>query len=173
MKRIILWIWKRGIVSTFLAGFFTVLPFVITIAIMAWMGGTLQRWVGPGSPAGMVLRSIGLRFVTDELVASFIGWVLVITGLWVVGAVVKSTAKYKLEKAVDTVINRIPVIKSIYKPVSRVVEMLRQDDQSEIQGMRVVYCQLGQTYGGGFLGLLASENLYCFGTRQCYRFSPK
>ena len=47
MKRIIVWIWNRGVVSTFLTGFFTMLPFVITIAIMVWMGSTLQRWVGP------------------------------------------------------------------------------------------------------------------------------
>lgn len=168
MKRIIVWIWNHGVVSTFLTGFFTMLPFVITIAIMIWMGSTLQRWVGPESPAGMALRAIGLRFVTDERVASFIGWVLVVAGLWLVGAVVKSTAKYKLAKAFDTVIKRIPIIKSIYKPVSQVVEMLRQDDQSEIQRMRVVYCRLGQDYGGGFLGLRASENLYRFGSRECY-----
>jgi uncharacterized membrane protein len=116
----------------------------------------------------MALRAIGLRFVTDDIVASFLGWAIVVTGLWLVGALVKSTAKYKLEKAVDTVINRIPIIKNIYKPVSQVVDILRQDNQSEIQGMRVVYCRFGQEYGGGFLGLLASENVYCFGAHQCY-----
>jgi uncharacterized membrane protein len=168
MKRMLLWIWQRGVISTFLTGFFTVLPFVITIAIMAWVGSTLQQWVGPESPAGMVLRAIGLRFVTDEVVASFIGWALVVTGLWFVGAVVKSTAKYKLEEAVATVLKRIPIIKSIYKPVSQVVDLLRRDDPSDLQRMRVVYCGLGQEYGGGFLGLRASENIYRFGARQCY-----
>jgi len=33
---------------------------------------------------------------------------------WFVGAVVKSTAKYKLEEAVATVLNPIPIINSIY-----------------------------------------------------------
>ena len=168
MRRMVLWIWRRGVVSTFLTGFFTVLPFVITIAIMAWMGSTLQQWVGPGSPTGQALRGLGLHFVTNELVASVIGWALVVLGLWLVGAVVKSTAKYKLEELVDTVVNRIPIINSIYKPVSQVVDMIRQDDPSEVQGMQVVYCQMGQDYGGGFLGLLASETMYQFGARQCY-----
>ena len=168
MKRILLWIWRRGVLSTFLTGFFTVLPFVITLAIMAWMGSALQQWVGPDSPAGMGLRAIGLQFVTDEIVASFIGWALVAMGLWFVGAVVKSMAKYKLEEAAGTVLNRVPIIKSIYKPVSQVVDMLRQDNPSDLQRMRVVYCRLGQDYGGGFLGLRASENIYHFGARPCY-----
>ena len=168
MKRILQWIWRRGVLSTFLTGFFAVLPFVITIAIMAWVGSGLQQWVGPESPAGRGLRAIGLQFVTDEVVASVIGWALVVLGLWFVGAVVKSTAKYKLEEAVATVLNRIPIIKSIYKPVSQVVEMLRQDNPSDLQRMRVVYCRLGQDYGGGFLGLRASESIYHFGARPCY-----
>lgn len=168
MKRIVIWIWQRGVVSTFLTGFFTILPFVITIAIMAWMGSAIQQWVGPGSPAGKMLRAIGLRFVTDEIVASVIGWALVLTGLWLVGALVKSTAKYKLEEAVDTVVNHIPIIKTIYKPVSQVVDMLRQDEQSNMQGMQVVYCRLGRDYGGGFLGLLASQQTYRFGAQTCY-----
>ena len=151
MKRILLWIWRRGVLSTFLAGFFAVLPFVITVAIMAWVGSGLQQWVGSESPAGRGLRAIGLQFVTDEVVASVIGWALVAMGLWFVGAVVKSTAKYELEEVVATVLNRIPIIKSVYKPVSQVVEMLRQDNPSDLQRMQVVYCRVGSSLWGWIL----------------------
>jgi len=46
--------------------------------------------------------------------------------------------------------------------------MLRQDNPSDLQRMRVVYCRLGQDYGGGFLGLRASESINHFGARPCY-----
>ena len=52
MTRLMTWVWNRGIVSTFLTGFFTILPIVITLGIIGWMGGKLQQWLGPGSLAG-------------------------------------------------------------------------------------------------------------------------
>jgi uncharacterized membrane protein len=168
MKRMIIWIWSRGVVSTFLTGFFTVLPFVITLVIMGWVGRKLQQLVGPGSFAGRALRDIGMRFVMDDTIATFIGWALVLIVLWFVGAVMKSTAKYKLEKMLDRIINRIPIVSSIFGPVSQVVDMLRQDDKSRVQSMQVVYCTFGQEYGGGCLGLRASEMTYQFGSRACY-----
>ena len=41
MVRAARWLWKTGILSTFLAGLFAVLPIVITVGIMAWVGGLL------------------------------------------------------------------------------------------------------------------------------------
>jgi uncharacterized membrane protein len=38
--------------STFLAGLFAVLPIVITVGIMAWVGGLLKAWLGPESLVG-------------------------------------------------------------------------------------------------------------------------
>jgi uncharacterized membrane protein len=114
------------------------------------------------------LRDVGLRFVMDHTIATLIGWALVLIVLWVVGIVIKSTAKYKLAETFDRVISRVPIVSSIFGPVSQVVDMLRQDDPSRVQGMKVVYCAFGQTYGGGCLGLLASEQTYRFGTRTCY-----
>ena len=38
MTRAVRWLWKRGIVSTFLAGLFALLPIVITVGMMAWVG---------------------------------------------------------------------------------------------------------------------------------------
>ena len=35
MKRTLGWLWKTGMLSTFLAGLFAVLPVVITVGIMA------------------------------------------------------------------------------------------------------------------------------------------
>ena len=168
MKRIVMWVWSRGVVSTFLTGFFTVLPFVVTLVIMGWAGRKLQQLVGPGSFAGKVLRDVGLRFVMDHTIATFIGWALVLIVLWLVGVVIKSTAKYRLAETLDRVINRIPIVSSIFGPISQVVDMFRQDGQSQLQGMKVVYCAFGQTYGGGCLGLMASEETYRFGNRMCY-----
>ena len=54
MKQALAWIWgkAKGVVSTFLAGLFVILPIVITIAIVAWVGSTLAGWVGPETYLG-------------------------------------------------------------------------------------------------------------------------
>ena len=39
MRQSLTWFWQRGILSTFLAGLFALLPIVITLGIMAWAGG--------------------------------------------------------------------------------------------------------------------------------------
>ena len=168
MTRVVTWVWNRGIVSTFLTGFFTILPIAITLGIMGWMGGKLQQWLGPDSAAGKGLRAVGLRFVTNETVATLIGWMIILGALWLVGAFIKSTAKYKLEEVFEAAITRIPIIKSIYRPVAQVVDLFRRDGQAEMQGMRVVYCTFGEEHGAGFLGLRASESIYRFGARDCY-----
>lgn len=167
MKRAIAWCWSRGIVSTFLAGFFVVLPIAITIGIMGWMAGALRDWLGPGSSLGTVLRSVGLRFATNEAVASVVGYVVVLIAIWLLGAVVKSAARYGLKEGVDAAINRIPLISTIYGPVSQVVDMVKKDDRDEMKVMKVVYCDFGKEHGGGFLGLQASENVFRFGDQDC------
>lgn len=168
MTRVVTWVWNHGIVSTFVTGFFTILPIAITLGIMGWMGGQLQKWLGPGSVAGTALRAVGLRFVTNDTVATLIGWVSVLVALWLVGVFIKSTAKYRLEAVFEAVVTRIPIIKSIYQPVAQVVDILRRDGQAEMQGMRVVYCTFGAAHGAGFLGLRASESPYRFGAQDCY-----
>jgi uncharacterized membrane protein len=63
---------------------------------------------------------------------------------------------------------RIPLVSSIYRPVSQVVNMLQQEDQSEMRSMDVVYCSFGQAGGGGFLALLASSQEFQFAGQLCF-----
>ena len=52
MRRALRWFWKTGMLSTFLAGLFAVLPIVITVGIMAWFGGLITEWLGAESFVG-------------------------------------------------------------------------------------------------------------------------
>ncbi|MBN2560322.1 MAG: DUF502 domain-containing protein [Phycisphaerae bacterium] len=168
MRQAIKWFWSRGIVSTFLAGFFLVLPVFITIGIMTWLADNLQAWLGTDSSVGKALHSLGLQFVTDEKVAIVVGWAIILIAIWLLGALGRSVVLYKITAAIEATINRVPLIGSIYRPVSQVVELLKKDDKAGIKGMHVVYCDFGHDRGGGFLGLQASKNAYRFGETVCY-----
>jgi hypothetical protein len=140
MIRTARWLWKTGILSTFLAGLFAVLPIVITVGIMAWVGGVLKAWLGPESFVGKALFQMGLRFVTDPIVASVLGWVAVLLAIWFLGALLKWVGKKRIEKAFGAAVERIPLVNVLYRPVAQVVEMLQRDPTDKMQGMSVVYC---------------------------------
>lgn len=167
MKRALTWIWDRGIVSTFLAGFLVILPVVITLWIMGWAAGTLRDFVGPETYVGENLRFLGLRFVANNTVATVIGWALVIVAIWLLGLFVKSTARFQVIERFNRALNHVPVIRTVYGPVSQVVGMLRQQDREELKAMSVVYCKFGENQGAGFLALLASEAHFRFGEQDC------
>lgn len=166
MKKALDWLWKTGIVSTFLAGLFVVLPIAITVGLISWLGSTLAGWFGPRSVIG---RIVGLQSqTTDEpdSIAWMIGCVIVLAAIWGLGVLAKSIGKNTVAKTFDAVLERIPIINILYKPVAQVVGMLKQDGQEEMKGMSVVYCAFGGEGGAGFLGLLVSEHVYHFGDQD-------
>jgi len=170
MKRVASWVWSRGIVSTFMTGLFVLLPIMITVTIMGWAGGKVVEMLGPSSLVGNVLRSIGLKIARDQShqwVGTLIGWALVLVGIWLVGACVKSFARQRLQKRFHGVMDRIPVVSSIYRPVSQVVDMLKGDDDEAMKSMRVVHCKFGDAHGGGFLALLSCSQVFRFGGQDC------
>ncbi len=167
MRRALGWFWKTGMLSTFLAGLFAVLPIVITVGIMAWVGGVLRGWLGGETFVGEGLRQMGLRFVTDPTVASALGWVGVLLVIWLLGALLKWVGKKRIEKTFNAAVERIPLVNVLYRPVAQVVEMLQRDPADKLQGMNVVYCAFGGEGGAGFLGLLVSEHVYRFNGQAC------
>ncbi len=167
MRQSLTWFWQRGILSTFLAGLFALLPIVITLGIMAWAGGLLKEWLGPESFVGRVLSQLGLRFVTDPTVASVLSWIVVLLAIWLLGALLKSVGKKRIENAFHAAMERIPLVNVLYGPVAQVVDMLQRDSTDKLQGMKVVYCAFGGEAGAGFLGLLASDQVYRFNGQAC------
>lgn len=143
MRQSFMRFWNKGILSTFLAGLFTVLPIVITLTIMAWAGGLRKEWLGPESFVGQALSRLGLRFVTDPTVASVLSWTAILLAIWLLGALLKSVGKKRIERAFHATMERIPLVNVLYGPVVRGVDMLQRDPTDKLQGTKVVYCAFG------------------------------
>jgi uncharacterized membrane protein len=167
MRQTLGWIWKTGMLSTFLAGLFVLLPIVITVSIMAWAVGVLAAWIGGDSFVGRTLSQLGLHFVTDPTIASVLGWVSVLLGVWLLGAVLTSVGKKKIEMGFHSLMERIPLVNILYRPVAQAVHMLQRDSTDELPNMNVVYCGFGGAGGAGFLGLLVSDDVYQFNGQRC------
>jgi uncharacterized membrane protein len=157
MQRV--WNIVRSPVQTFLAGLFTVLPLAITVAIVIWVAGILDDYLGPGTVLGRLLAGVGLQ-LTNETFAYAVGWVLVLAGVYVVGLLVELGAQRVLRDRVDAAFARVPLLGGIYGTVRQLVGMMDTKGQADLKGMQVVFCLFGGESGAAFLALLPTPELF-------------
>jgi len=165
MKSLIGGVWKR-LLGYFLAGVFTILPLVVTVAVIVWVAGMIQGMIGPDTLLGGWLRSAGVRFVANATVAYFIGCLLVLAAIFVLGVLVQLGFRRIFHAVADPLIRAIPVAGSVYGAASQLVGLLEKRDDSELQGMSVVYCLFGQQNGAGLLALLPTPDRYTINGRD-------
>ncbi len=158
---------SNRLVRYFLAGAFAILPLVVTIAIVIWVAGFLQRYVGPETTVGSWVQNLGLQFTAgSRIVAYAIGWIVVLGIVFLLGVAVETGARRLLQTLTDAVLNRVPVIGSIYNTSKQLVSMLDRQDEADLKGMSVVYCLFGAEGGCGFLALLVSPQVYRIEDRE-------
>jgi uncharacterized membrane protein len=152
--------WMQQIGSCFLAGLLAILPVVLTLAVVAWVAGFIQSSVGPGTPFGEALASLGLRLGSDGWVAYALGWVVVLVTVFLLGVIVQLGAKRFFQWLLDALLTRIPLIGSLYGTSKQIVDMFDRKKGSELKGMSVVFCSFGGDGGPGVLALMPSPERY-------------
>ncbi|MHB8864832.1 MAG: DUF502 domain-containing protein, partial [Pirellulaceae bacterium] len=106
----------------FLAGAFAILPLVVTIVIVTWVAGFLQRFLGRGTPVGRLVRQLGWQFSPDDtMLAYVIGWVVVLGLVFLLGVAVETGARRLVQTLTDAVLNRVPVVGGIYNTSKQLV----------------------------------------------------
>lgn len=146
-------LWAR-LVRYFLAGVFAVLPLVITILAVSWAIGFVNRMVGPETFLGEGLSRVGLRFVNDPRVAYAVGWVGVLTGIFVLGFFVESGMRKAINHLTESVVRRVPLVGKVYDASKQLVGIIDTQGDDKLEGMSVVYCSFGERGGVGLLALL-------------------
>ena len=153
----------RSLTQCFLAGVFAVLPLVITVALVAWVAGTLKGFVGPDAIFGRLLRHLGLHFASNSTIAYVLGWVVVLAAIFVLGVLVQMGARRLFLGKLDTLAEHIPLLGGVYGTARQVVGMMNKKGGTDLQGMRVVFCLFGKEKGIVLLGLLPTPQLFRVG----------
>jgi uncharacterized membrane protein len=158
----------RRIVGTFLAGLITILPLVITIAVIVWVANIVQGIVGPKSPLGSWLQSAGMRLAPagNTTLAYVIGCLLVLVSIFLLGMLVRTGVRKALHDLVEAIMRRIPIAGSVYGAATQIVGLLEKKEGSELQNMTVVHCTLGGDTGAGLLALLPTPDRYPIDGRE-------
>jgi uncharacterized membrane protein len=98
--------------------------------------------------------------------AYLIGVVLVLAVIFAIGVVVESGARSLIQRLLDAVLQRIPIVGSVYGTSKQIVSMLEQKDAAVLKSMQVVFCYFGKEAGAGFLALLVSPERYRINARD-------
>ncbi len=158
--------WRTSVIGSFLAGLLFLLPVVLTFVIVAWIVGIMRDALGPGTVLGALLTRVGITIVgpQQDTLAFWLGLLIALVGIWVVGLIVKTQAKQIIQDLIDRGFARVPFIRSIYSPVSRVVRLATdRAGGTDFSGMSVVSCRFGGDNGVDVLALLASKEIYVIG----------
>ncbi|HQI28559.1 MAG TPA: DUF502 domain-containing protein, partial [Sedimentisphaerales bacterium] len=76
------------------------------------------------------------------------------------GALVQAGAKNLLQRLLDALLHRIPIIGSVYGTSKQLVGMVDKKGDENLKGMRAVFCFFGGTSGAGVLALLVSPERF-------------
>src|SRR5688500_10345275 len=160
MMKLLVSLWRNNVVTTFLAGLVVLLPVVLTILIIAWIVDFLRGQLGPGTFLGEILLRGGATITGPgyDTLAFGLGVLIALVGIWFLGFIARSEAQESISRFIDRIFTQVPIIRTIYTPVSRVVRMTT-DKNTDFSGMSVVACRF-VGLETDVLALLASQEVY-------------
>jgi uncharacterized membrane protein len=144
------------IARIFLAGLLGLLPIVVTAAVIGWLVSFIYGYVGPKSWLGGVLTSLGLTINDEAIAPYFIGLLIVIALIFVIGLLVENRIGSLLGRAFDAILTRIPLVSSVYDLSKRFTSIMDRSGAGDLKGMSPVWCFFGGEGGASVLALLAS-----------------
>jgi uncharacterized membrane protein len=141
-------------IATLLSGLLVLLPVVITIVLVVWLGTFIYQFVGPGSVFGHLLTAIGLGFSTSPWAAYLIGIVVLVTAIYFLGLMVETRVQRQLSALIDWVMLRIPLVSNVYDLTKRFVALVDRKQGDGLKSMSPVWCFFGGEGGAAVLALL-------------------
>jgi uncharacterized membrane protein len=158
--------WRTSVIGSFLAGLLFLLPIILTIFIVAWIINFVRGAIGPGTILGDILTQGGNYLLgrNQDTLSFWLGIGIALVGIWLLGLIVKTQAKNIIQHYLDRLFSRVPLIRSIYSPVSRVVRLATDRSgggPGDLSSMSVVSCRFGKgDTSVDILALLASQHIY-------------
>jgi uncharacterized membrane protein len=150
----------RTVLRIFATGALAALPLAATLLIFVWAANVLIRWLGPDSAIGHLMVSIGLGVGGSEVVGYALGVAICAAAIFGLGLLVETRLQRGLSIAVNALVNRIPLVRSVYDLLRRMVALFVQRDDAAggLHSMSAVWCHFGGPGGhSAALALLGSD----------------
>jgi len=157
---------KSHLIRIFVAGLLAILPLAATVALLVVATRLIVSWLGPESFIGRLLIPLG-GGVESEIVGYAIGLGALLAAIFMLGLLVEKGLQRGLVAAVDALVQRIPVIRTIYETLNRFVDLVSRRDGSPMKAMQPVWCHFGGEGGVSVLGLLSTSEPVVVGGQDC------
>jgi uncharacterized membrane protein len=155
----------------FATGLLAALPLAATLAIFGWLISLLLRFLGPNSAIGSIFVAVGLGVTGSEIVGYLLGIGLIAGAVLALGALVEAGLQRGLARGFRALLDRIPVVNTVYDFVHRMVGLFSQRDDAGMKAMSAVWCHFGGrgegASGVAALALLSSPTAVMVGGRPC------
>jgi uncharacterized membrane protein len=162
---------KARLLRIFVTGLLAALPLAATLAIFGWLASLLLRSLGPESAVGSVFVAVGFGVTGSEIAGYLIGIGLLVLAVMALGAVVEAGLQRGMARAFRALLDRIPIVNTVYNFVHRMVGLLSQRDAEGTKAMSAVWCHFGGrgegSSGVAVLALLSSPQAVLVGGRPC------
>jgi len=146
-----------SIIRPIVTGLLAVLPVILTFSLIGWIASYVSNFLGPDSTFGQSVSRLG-AFVVDDRLAYAIGVAIVLAALYVIGLIVQSRLRRVWSTFFDETLGRIPFVGTIYKTVSRFVQLLERRDDVDVQSMSPVWCFFSDERRTAVLGLMPTSD---------------
>ncbi|MGE3918759.1 MAG: DUF502 domain-containing protein, partial [Hyphomicrobiaceae bacterium] len=146
----------RRVAQTFMAGLLAALPLIVTVAVTAWLIAFISSYIGPNSRIGQLIASLGLGVTTSNVAPYLAGLIVVALAIYLLGLLVETRLAGWLSPAIDGLIQRIPVISSVYGLSKQFTSIVDLKGSDSLKGMSPVWCFFGGEESAAVLALLAS-----------------
>jgi len=133
----------RNPLRTLLTGLITLLPLLATLLLLAWIWRFLAAWVGPGSATGRALTTIGLGVVTSDAGGYILGILILVACVYGLGLLVEAGLERGFTRGLDLLVQRIPVVRTVYDIITRLVALLSKSEGDGLKSMSPVWLYFG------------------------------
>ena len=151
----------KRVAGPFVTGLVFLAPVLLTIVILQWLSGYVVAALGPGTLIGGALARGGMLLTSTPELAFVTGLGLAALFVWALGLLVQTQARTRLEGGLDSLMGRIPVLGSFYRPLAQMVRMMGGAPGGEVQGMAPVSVRFGDDTE--ILALLAAPQIFDMG----------
>lgn len=156
-------------VRVFITGVLAILPLAATLLILGVLGGMIYDWLGPNSFFGRAIASLGYGFGMDAMVLRYlIGVAILLLLIFGLGLLTERGLQKGMHKLIDSIILKIPIVRTIYETVGHFVEMLTKKKGKDLRGMSPVWCSFGSESGVILLALLSCPDLIKIEDQEYY-----
>ncbi|MDO9487164.1 MAG: DUF502 domain-containing protein [Sphingomonadaceae bacterium] len=150
--------------AAFVTGLLFLAPIIVTIVVLDWLAGYVTAAVGPESFLGRAISSGGSVVVGGQgaALAFWVGLLVVLLLIALLGLLVQTRLRRRLEEGFDRFIDRVPVLRSVYRPIAQLVRLIGpQSSAGNLDSMRVVAVRFGDATET--LALLVTPELFDVG----------